>query len=211
MPTWEIAPEIAQLRLATPTIARNVTVPPGAAVPLAVPRGASGDTVEVLLKLSHDCVMAGPVGVSVRATAGASPAEQTRVTYSATDGLQLNTTTLDSNGDVSTRVRSSSSSSRSLALLRGGTCGGAGLQLLAVQLQRLRRSAAPSSRRHHHPFPAGLRGQIGSGGSPRRAAVHHDARLPAVGAGHAPCADQLREVAGASGVGHRLGHAIYLP
>ena len=136
MPTWEIAPEIAQLRLASPTIARNVTVPPGGAVPLAVPdgAGASGDTVEVLLKLSHDCVLAGPVGLSVRATAGASPAEQTRVTYSAVEGLQLNTTTLDSNGDVSTRVRSSSSSSRSLALLRGGACEGAGLHVLAVQL-----------------------------------------------------------------------------
>ena len=135
MPTWEIAPEIAQLRLPSPTIARNVTVPPGGAVPLAVPRGASGDTVEVLLKLSHDCVLAGPVGLSVRATAGASPAEQTRVTYSAVEGLQLNTTTLDSNGDVSTRVRSSSSSSRScLAESWFYCCGRAGLQLLALQL-----------------------------------------------------------------------------
>ena len=146
MPTWEIAPEIAQLRLASPTIARNVTVPPGGAVPLAVPGGAaSGDTVEVLLKLSHDCVLAGPVGLSVRATAGASPAEQTRMTYSATEGLQLNTTTLDSNGDVSTRVRSSSLSSRSCLAerrcLRGRRAAVAGCA--TVTTLRLRRSPQP--------------------------------------------------------------------
>ena len=41
------APEIAALRVGPPTVLRDVAVPAGGAVALALPAGATGDAIEV--------------------------------------------------------------------------------------------------------------------------------------------------------------------
>jgi hypothetical protein len=89
VPTWDIAPEIAALRVNpdAPTLVTNMTVPPTTAVPVRLPDGAHGDAVEVRLNFSHDQPggAAGPIGLSVRATNGSeSPSEQTLVSVDTT-------------------------------------------------------------------------------------------------------------------------------
>lgn len=90
VPTWEIAPEVAELRSPPQPLVllRNFTVPPATAQRLLLPAPAAGDAIELRLNASHAALAAagfGPVGFSVRATAGTSTAqaEQTLVYYGA--------------------------------------------------------------------------------------------------------------------------------
>jgi len=46
---WEIAPEIAGLRMGPAAITQNLTVEAGDVLPLALPQGASGDAIEIMM------------------------------------------------------------------------------------------------------------------------------------------------------------------
>ena len=92
VPTWEIAPDVvAGLRLRSPpTIMTKLTVPPNTALPIALPAGAVGDALELRLNVSSAETAKGRVGLSVRATNGTTPGEQTLIffTSSAYEGEQ---------------------------------------------------------------------------------------------------------------------------
>eukprot|EP01047_Picozoa_sp_COSAG01_P043024 COSAG01_NODE_3796_length_5688_cov_4.251208_2_plen_237_part_00 len=73
---------VAGLRLGgAPTIMTNITVPPSTALPIPLPAGAAGDVLELRLNVSSAETAKGRVGLSVRATNGTKPAEQTLITF----------------------------------------------------------------------------------------------------------------------------------
>ena len=75
LPRWEIAPEIAALRSGPPTVLIRLTVPPHTAVPLRLPRDASGDAVEIMMNMSHASVLAAPLGLMVRSARHAASSQ----------------------------------------------------------------------------------------------------------------------------------------
>ena len=92
VPTWEIAPDVvAGLRLRSePTVMTKLTVPPSTALPIALPAEAVGDALELRLNVSSVETAKGRVGLSVRATNGTKPAEQTLIVFTSStyDGEQ---------------------------------------------------------------------------------------------------------------------------
>eukprot|EP01052_Picozoa_sp_SAG31_P020940 SAG31_NODE_1596_length_7800_cov_4.335801_6_plen_422_part_00 len=91
-PTWEIAHEIERLRTRAAHVARNVSIPAGGQVAIHLPAGATGDAIEIMLKVSG---RAGSFsfGLSVRATADRS--EETTLYYTSATGMELNGTSAD--------------------------------------------------------------------------------------------------------------------
>ena len=81
VPTWEIAPEVAALRInpAAPTLLKGLVVVPNTAVPIPLPAGARGDALELRLNVSG--AYAAGAGLSVRATNATTPGEQTLVYF----------------------------------------------------------------------------------------------------------------------------------
>jgi hypothetical protein len=81
---------VAGLRLGgAPTVMTKITVPPSTALPIPLPAGAAGDVLELRLNVSSAETAKGRVGLSVRATNGTKPAEQTLITFvSSTYGVQ---------------------------------------------------------------------------------------------------------------------------
>ena len=71
VPTWEIAPEVASLRInpTAPTLLLGLLVPPNSAVPISLPKGATGDALELRLNVSGGSDAVAGTGLSVRATA----------------------------------------------------------------------------------------------------------------------------------------------
>lgn len=80
VPTWEIAPEVASLRInpASPTLIRGLQIPPESAVPVTLPSGASGDALELRMNVTGGVDTVAGLGLSVRATANLTTASGMR-------------------------------------------------------------------------------------------------------------------------------------
>lgn len=119
VPTWEIAPEVASLRInpTAPTLLRRLQVPPNSVVPITLPKGASGDALELRLNVSGGVEAVAGVGLSVRATANSTTAvarqheqvqEQTLIYFLKSDnnslGLMVSSSSADKNAHTANVV-----------------------------------------------------------------------------------------------------------
>ena len=109
VPTWEIAPEVASLRInpTTPTLLRRLQVPPNSAIPISLPKGASGDALELRLNVSGGVDAVAGLGLSVRATTnstalaghGQQEQEQTLIYFLKSNNNTLGLKTTSSSAD----------------------------------------------------------------------------------------------------------------